>query len=122
MSKIAFTKNYSDHSTTQGFRFEFNCDRCGTGYRTEFSTYALGNLSTAPDTAGSMFGGIIGQAANFGDRAKSEAWQKAYDQAFVKAKEEIRPDFNRRPRCSARVCRKNSWNDSKGLCTNCALD
>jgi len=27
--KIAFTKNYSDLSTNQGFQFEFYCDRCG---------------------------------------------------------------------------------------------
>ncbi len=122
MAKIAFTKNYSDHSTNQGFQFEFNCDRCGTGYRTEFSSYGLGTISNALDAAGSMFGGIFGQAANLGDRARSAAWEKAHDQAFIKAMEELKPEFIQCPRCSSWVCRKSCWNDSKGLCKNCSPD
>ncbi len=41
MSKIEFTRNYSDQSTDKGFQFEFYCDRCGTGYRTRFAPFAL---------------------------------------------------------------------------------
>ncbi len=45
--KIAFTRNYTDHSTNQGFQFEFHCDRCGTGYRTRFQASTLGTISNA---------------------------------------------------------------------------
>lgn len=122
MGKIAFTKNYTDHSTNQGFQFEFNCDRCGTGFRTEFDTYTLGNISTALDAAGSMLGGFFGKAASLGDRAKTAAWEKSHDQAFIKAMEELKPEFIQCPRCSSWVCRKSCWNDSKGLCKNCSPD
>jgi hypothetical protein len=49
--KIEFTRNYSDHSTYRGFQFEFFCDRCGTGYRTRFTPFAAGSVSSALDTA-----------------------------------------------------------------------
>lgn len=45
--KIEFTRNYSDNSTDKGFQFEFYCDRCGTGYRTGFQAFAIGNVSGA---------------------------------------------------------------------------
>ena len=122
MSKIQFTKNYADHSTNQGFQFEFFCDRCGTGYRTEFQGSTLGTISNALDAAGSLFGGVFGQAANLGERARSAAWEKAHDKAFTEAMEELKPDFVQCPRCSSWVCRKSCWNDNKGLCKQCAPD
>ncbi len=120
--KIEFTRNYSDLSTNQGFQFEFYCDRCGTGYRTGFQASALGTVSNALDAAGSLFGGLFGQAANLGERARSATWEKAHDEAFVKAMEELKPDFVQCPRCSSWVCRKSCWNTNKGLCKNCAPD
>lgn len=122
MTRIEFTKNYSDLSTNQGFQFEFNCDRCGTGYRTRFQASTIGLVSGALDTANSLFGGILGQAANLGERARSATWEKAHDDAFEKAMEELKPDFVQCPRCSAWVCRKSCWNNNKGLCKNCAPD
>ena len=44
--KIEFTSNYSDLSTNQGFQFEFNCDRCGGGYRSNFKPSATGTVSS----------------------------------------------------------------------------
>jgi membrane protease subunit (stomatin/prohibitin family) len=120
--KIEFTRNYSDLSTNQGFQFEFYCDRCGTGYRTGFQASALGTVSNALDAASSLFGGLFGQAANLGERARSATWEKAHDEAFVKAMEELKPDFVQCPRCSSWVCRKSCWNTNKGLCKNCAPD
>ena len=122
MSKIEFTNNYADRSTDQGFQFEFYCDRCGTGYRTTFRPSALGTVSNVLDTAGSLFGGMFGQAANLGERARSATWEKAHDAAFVEAMEELKPDFIQCPRCSSWVCRKSCWNASKGLCKECAPD
>jgi hypothetical protein len=120
--KIAFTRNYTDHSTSQGFQFEFHCDRCGTGYRTRFQASALGTISSALNAASSMFGGLLGRAADLGERARSATWEKAHDDAFVAAMEELRPDFVQCPRCSGWVCRKSCWNNGKGLCKGCAPD
>ena len=74
MANIEFTKNYSDLSTDKGFQFEFNCDRCGTGYRTRFQASTLGMVSSALDTASGLLGGIFGQAANVSEQARSATW------------------------------------------------
>ena len=77
--KISFTRNYSDLSTQRGFQFEFNCDRCGTGYRTHFKPFTLGTVAgalTRPE----------GSAASLQDGRGSRtrafaAWEKAHDAA-----------------------------------------
>jgi hypothetical protein len=122
LAKIEFTQNYSDLSTDTGFQFEFNCDRCGTGFRTEFEAFGLGTVAGALGTASSLFGGVFGQAADVGERVRSAGWQKAHDAAFEKAMRELKPDFVQCPRCSSWVCRKSCWNTSKGLCKQCAPD
>jgi len=120
--KIAFTRNYNDQSTDRGFQFEFVCDRCGTGYRDRFQPFAAGTVSSALNTASNLFGGIFSSAANVGESVRSAAWEKAHDEAFVKAMEELKPDFAQCPRCSSWVCRKSCWNTQRGLCKNCAPD
>jgi hypothetical protein len=120
--KIEFTSNYEDQSTDQGFQFEFRCGRCGTGYRSRFQPSAIGRVSTALDAAGSLLGGVFGRAADLGERARSVSWEKAHDDAFIKAVEELRPEFIQCPRCSGWVCRKSCWNTQKGLCKECAPD
>jgi len=122
MAKIEFTRNHSDLSTDEGFQFEFYCDRCGSGFRTPFQPLVLGRVSNALDAASSLFGGVFGQAANLGERARSATWEKAHDKAFTKAMEELKPDFVQCPRCSSWICRKSCWNVTKGLCKNCAPD
>lgn len=121
-TKIEFTRNYSDLSTNQGFQFEFYCDRCGTGFRTRFQPSTLGTISSVLETAGSLLGGVFGKAADLGEKARSATWEKAHDDAFVKAMDELRPDFTQCPRCSSWVCRKACWNGDKGLCKQCAPD
>lgn len=120
--KIEFTRNYSDQSTEQGFQFEFYCDRCGTGYRTRFQPSTLGTVTSALDTASSLFGGLFSRAADVGERVRSAGWEKAHDEAFAKAMQELKPDFIQCPRCSSWVCRKSCWNTQKGLCKACAPD
>jgi uncharacterized OB-fold protein len=53
---------------------------------------------------------------------RSAAWEKAHDEAFLKAVEEIKPDFIQCPRCTSWVCRKTCWNEKRGLCKQCAPD
>jgi hypothetical protein len=119
--KIEFTRNYSDQSTNQGFQFEFYCDRCGTGYRTHFQASAIGTVTNALGAASSLLG-KLGRVADLSERARSATWEKAHDEAFVKAMEELRPDFMQCPRCSSWVCKKSCWNMNKGLCKKCAPD
>jgi len=119
---IQFVRNYQDHSTDQGFQFEFVCDRCGNGFRTRFQPSATGTISTVLDGASSLLGGIFGTAANVGDRLHSATWQKARDDALDRAIQEIRPQFVQCPRCSSWVCRTSCWNEKRGLCKNCAPD
>ena len=42
MSLIQFTRNHTDHSTDNGYQFEFFCDRCGNGFMSEFQPSAHG--------------------------------------------------------------------------------
>ena len=119
---IEFSRNYTDHSTDSGFQFEFFCNRCGSGYRTRFQPSVTGTISGALDTASSLFGGIFGTAANLGDRVKSATWEKARDDAFVAATQELKDDFIQCPHCTTWVCRKNCWNEKRGLCKQCAPD
>jgi len=120
--EIEFTTNYSDLSTDNGFQFEFRCNRCGNGYRTEFDTFELSAATNVLDGASGLLGRFFGQAANVAQRAKSAAWEKASDKAFKRAQEEILPKFVQCPRCSAWMCREQCWNEKKGLCKQCAPD
>ena len=120
--RIEFTRNYNDESTNQGFQFEFYCDRCGNGFRTRFHPSVTGTVSGAMDAANSLFGGIFGKAADVSERVRSAGWEKAHDEAFNDAVEELRPSFVQCPRCSSWVCRKSCWNEKKGLCKQCSPD
>lgn len=120
--KIEFTRNYHDQSTNEGFQFEFVCDRCGTGFRTPFDDFVVARVTGGLQTASHMLGGLLGRAAQVGEHVRSAAWEKAHDKAFREAAEKLKPDFRQCPRCSRWVCRRQCWNDGKGLCKNCAPD
>jgi ribosomal protein L40E len=119
---IEFTRNYSDLSTNQGFQFEFYCNRCGSGHRTRFRPSVTGAVTGAMDAANSLFGGFFGKAADMSERVRSASWEKAHDDAFTAAMDELRPAFVQCPRCSNWVCRKQCWNEKKGLCKGCSPD
>lgn len=119
---IEFTSNYSDHSTAHGFQFEFNCDRCGNGFRTSFKPFAMGAVSGVLDTASSLLGGLFGQAADVSGRVTDAQRERAREQAFIEAIQQIKPLFRQCPRCSAWVCAKSCWNEKRGLCKGCAPD
>lgn len=120
--KIKFVTNYSDLSTDKGFQFEFYCDRCGSGYRTRFKPSVTGTVAGVLDAAGSLFGGLFNSAADVGERVRSASWEKAHDEAFEAASQELKADFIQCPRCSSWVCRAQCWNNQKGLCKECAPD
>lgn len=120
--RIEFVSNYNDMSTDRGFQFEFVCDRCGSGYRTRFKPSVTGTVAGALETASNIFGGFLNSVANVGEQVRSASWQKAHDDAFKEATDEIRPEFIQCPRCQSWVCREKCWNTKKGLCKNCAPD
>jgi len=100
MGTIQFVRNHSDLSTDRGFQFEFYCDRCGSGHRTQFETSKTGLLTEALDTAGGFLGGILGRAADVSQRVHSAAWEKAHDAAYIRAVKEAQPNFRQCPRCA----------------------
>jgi membrane protease subunit (stomatin/prohibitin family) len=120
--RIRFVRNYTDLSTDRGFQFEFCCDRCGNGFRSAFRPSVTGTVSGVLDAASSLLGGVFGSAANLGERVHTAAWERAHDDAFVKAVEELQKDFIQCPRCSSWVCRESCWNTKRGLCKECAPD
>lgn len=120
--RLEFTSNYNDLSTDTGFQFEFKCNRCGNGYRSRFAPSATGTISNVLDAASSIFGGVLSTASNLGNRVHSAGWQKARDDAFLRAANEIKPEFIQCPRCSSWVCKASCWNTKRGLCKDCAPD
>jgi hypothetical protein len=119
---IEFTNNYNDLSTDRGFQFEFLCNNCSSGYRTQFQPFMAGTVAGALDTANSLFGGLFGHAAELGERVRSAGWQKAKDEAYAAALQEIRAEFVQCPRCQNWVCQKRCWNGKRGLCKQCSPD
>ncbi len=114
-----FTNNYSDLSDQNGYQFEFRCDVCGSGYRSEFIRSNVGLAGSILDGASSVLGGFFGSASRVADSAKEITDRGARDEALKKAANEIMPLFQRCPRCSM-------WVDEpcgtvgRGLCVGCA--
>lgn len=121
METIQFVRNHNDLSTERGHQFEFFCDRCGSGHRTEFQGSAASTVTDLLDTAGSLLGGIFNTAADLGQRARSAAWERGHDAAFRAAVEQIKPRFKKCSRCSNWVD-EPCWNPERGLCKDCTPD
>jgi len=125
MSEIKFSKNFSDHSvhsgTDAGFQFEFYCERCNDGWRSEFSPFRGGQASSWLGKAAGFFGGIVGEASSAAEGLAQAGYGKAHDGAFVAANEEAKSHFHRCARCMKFVC-DVCWNNDKGLCRECAPD
>lgn len=123
MGSIAFTRNYTDHSNDTGYQFEFHCDKCGNGYRSSFQASALGVGSKIAKGLGSLFGGnSLWQAGNAAAHMKDGLRGPAWDAAFQKAIDEIKPKFHQCTRCGNWVCPQVCWNEGRGLCEACAPD
>ena len=90
--------------------------------KTRFRPWAVGGVSTALDAASNLFDGVFSRAAEVGEEVRSAGWEKAHEAAFLQAVEEMRPAFAQCPRCSTWVCRTACWNDTRGLCKECAPD
>jgi membrane protease subunit (stomatin/prohibitin family) len=120
MALIQFTRNHSDHSTDKGYQFEFFCDRCGNGFKTEFKASMAGFATGALRAASDVFGGIFGRASAGSYEIERVIQGPGHDKAFREAVEETKPNFRQCPKCSHWVCKPMCWNDKRGLCYDCA--
>ncbi len=114
-----FTSNYSDLSSNQGYQFEFRCDVCGSGYRSQFIRSKLATGATLLEGASGLLGGIFGRASYAADRAQDIADRGARDNALQQACNDIMPLFHRCVRCSSWVD-ETCFNAQRGLCVRCA--
>src|SRR5712691_3186458 len=107
---VFFTDNYQDHSTREGYQFEFYCQRCGNGYASSFQKSLTGFGGQMLRMGGDLLGGTIGGKAS----------ELGRDKALAKAVDEMKPYFKQCHRCGQWVCGQICWNDQRGLCTTCA--
>jgi hypothetical protein len=114
-----FTSNYTDLSDANGYQFEFRCDICGSGYRSEFVRSKLGTAGNILGGASNLLGGLFGSASTVADRAKEITDRGARDEALKKASNELGHYFKRCPRNNMWVD-ETCWNEERGLCVNCA--
>jgi hypothetical protein len=114
-----FTNNYTDLSDENGYQFEFRCDICGSGYKSEFVRSSLGTANTLLSGASSLIGGIFSSASSATDRVKDFADRGARDEALQKASGELMGYFTRCPRDN-RWVDETCWNTARGLCVGCA--
>jgi len=114
-----FSSNYSDMSDENGYQFEFRCDICGSGYRSEFIRSNLGTAGNILSGASNLLGGIFGSASSVADTAKDITDKGARDEALKKASNEIMHFFQRCPRNNLWVD-ETCWNEARGLCVSCA--
>ena len=114
-----FNSNYSDLSDENGYQFEFRCDICGSGYRSEFIRSNLGTAGNLLSGAGNLLGGLFGSASRVADTARDITDRGARDEALKKASSELQHHFTRCPRNNLWVD-ETCWNEERGLCINCA--
>ena len=119
---IQFVKNYEDLSTDKGYQFKFYCDHCGNGYMSSFQPSMLGMASGLLTAAGSLFGGIFGQAGHSAYEVQKAIGGKAHDDALQTAVAEIKVKFKQCSRCGKWVCPEICWNEKRSLCEGCAPD
>jgi hypothetical protein len=113
-----FTSNYQDLSTNQGYQFEFRCDVCGSGYRSQFQRSVIATGATLLGGASNLIGGLWG-ARNAASSAQDIVDKDARDKSMQKACNEIMPYFHRCVRCNNWVD-ETCFNAARGLCVNCA--
>lgn len=118
---VPFTDNFADLSNTDGYQFEFRCERCGNGYRSAFQRDALGTGRKIAQGLGNLFGGSVYSVTNMADRLLDRGTNSAAkDAALRTATAEIAPRFTQCRGCGQWVCRDVCWNDQVGQCVQCS--
>lgn len=115
-----FSSNYTDRSNDYGFQFEFQCQKCGNGFLTDFKASKMGIASGILRAATSFFGGRGYGAARAGEHLKDALRGQAWDAAFREAVEQCKHKFKQCGRCGKWVCPERCWNPKHKLCEGCA--
>ena len=119
MALTRFVRTFQDLSDDGGFRFRFACDRCGSGYESRY----LSSKATLLKTAVQAF--QVFRWAGWGAQQAAEGLDrglrgKERDAAYEAAVQEAMVQFKKCPRCSDWVCPEQCWNESLGVCEQCA--
>jgi hypothetical protein len=120
MPVIEFTDNFEDLSTDHGFQFKFRCERCGDGFMSSFQTNTIGMAGSLLRGAGSMLGGIFGQAAAGAYEVQRAVGGPQHDAALRAAVDEVKPLFRKCRRCGNWLCEHTCWNRTAEMCKLCA--
>lgn len=120
MPAFEFTDNVEDLSTDQGFQFKFRCERCGDGFMSSFQTNTIGVAGSLLRGAGSLLGGIFGQAASGAYEVQRAVGGQQHDAALRAAVEEVKPRFRKCRRCGDWLCEQTCWNRTAQMCKGCA--
>jgi hypothetical protein len=121
---VAFTNNYDDLSTREGYQFRFHCMRCGNGYESKFRHSVTGFGGRLASVAGGFLGGETG--GKLEQMGWSAEWMRdgsrgsTRDKRLAEAVEDVAPNFTQCHRCGQWVCKDVCWNSARGLCTTCA--
>jgi hypothetical protein len=121
-NNVAFTDNIRDLSNENGFQFEFVCERCGNGYRSEYDRNVTETGRGLLRAAGSLFGGRFSQLSGAAetlqyDRATNSP---AKDKAMRSAVEAVKDEFKQCRGCGNWVCVQVCWNHEIGQCLVCS--
>jgi hypothetical protein len=115
-----FTQNYRDHSSGTGFQFEFFCDRCRSGHRSQFRTHKLGIVTSVLKALSAMVGGATARAGYGADHMSSAFRGSAWSKAYRLAVEECGSRLRQCPRCAKWVCGEACWSPVATACRICA--
>jgi hypothetical protein len=118
---VPFTDNIQDLSNTEGYQFEFFCERCGNGYRSPFARNVMeqgrGLLRAASGLFGGKLDGLVGAADDVMDRGTNSP---AKDKALAEAVEAVKEHFHQCRSCGNWVCADVCWNGEIGQCATCS--
>jgi hypothetical protein len=119
-----FTSNVTDCSTTDGYQFEFHCERCGNGFRSQFRHSVMGFGGRLAMLGGTLIGGSVGgRIEDIGWMAK---WNhdgnrgSANDQRLAEASADVAGEFRQCRWCTDWVCRHGCWDTHADCCRTCA--
>ncbi|MFT4126860.1 MAG: zinc ribbon domain-containing protein [Gordonia sp. (in: high G+C Gram-positive bacteria)] len=117
---IEFTDYYSDHSTRNGYQWEFRCGRCNSTYRSSFDPDHYSRFQGLVHGVSNLVGGNSYRVASAADSVSGfftggGGASAKKDRAFAKAVDEVRPRFQHCGGCGCWVCER-CWNPTAGLC------
>jgi hypothetical protein len=122
---IRFTSNVTDCSTSDGYQFEFHCQRCGNGYRSTFRHSVTGFGGRLAALGGTILGGEIGsriqQIGLMAQWNRPSTRGTTSDQHMVEAAADVAHEFRQCGTCSDWVCGRGCWDERAGRCLNCAV-